>query len=68
MNRRIPISQGLKNDLYKKYFNNSEGFCVCCKREKITYQNFECGHVKSVIEGGTNEIQNLRPIWSYYSP
>jgi len=49
MSKKTPISQGLKNDLFKKYFNISEGLCVCCKREKITFQNFECGHVQSEV-------------------
>jgi 5-methylcytosine-specific restriction endonuclease McrA len=36
--------------------------CFCCKRVKITIREFHAGHIKSVKDGGGNEVENLRPI------
>ena len=36
--------------------------CLCCKKVSISNTNFEVGHVLSEHNGGTHEINNLRPI------
>ena len=36
--------------------------CLCCKKITISNTNFEVGHVLSEKNGGTHEINNLRPI------
>jgi 5-methylcytosine-specific restriction endonuclease McrA len=36
--------------------------CLCCKKVTISNTNFEVGHVLSEKNGGTLEINNLRPI------
>lgn len=36
--------------------------CLCCKKVTISNTNFEVGHVISEMNGGTHEINNLRPI------
>lgn len=36
--------------------------CLCCKKVLISNTNFEVGHVLSEKNGGTHEINNLRPI------
>jgi len=36
--------------------------CLCCKKVIISNTNFEVGHVISERNGGTHEINNLRPI------
>jgi 5-methylcytosine-specific restriction endonuclease McrA len=36
--------------------------CLCCKKVTITNTNFDVGHVISEKNGGTHEINNLRPI------
>jgi 5-methylcytosine-specific restriction endonuclease McrA len=36
--------------------------CICCKRSKIKNTDFHVGHVMSEKNGGTLEINNLRPI------
>ena len=36
--------------------------CLCCKKVTIANTNFEVGHVISEKNGGTHEINNLRPI------
>jgi hypothetical protein len=38
--------------------------CLCCKKVTITNTNFDVGHVLSEKNGGTHEINNLRPICS----
>ena len=42
--------------------NNSTGKCLVCSDEDISHTNFECGHVKSRINGGEVTVDNLRPI------
>lgn len=37
------------------------GPCHACDRE-ITQQEFECGHVVAAVKGGTNLLDNLRPL------
>ena len=36
--------------------------CLCCKKVTISNTNFDVGHVLSEKNGGTHEINNLRPI------
>lgn len=36
--------------------------CLCCKKVSIFNTNFEVGHVISEKNGGTHQIDNLRPI------
>jgi 5-methylcytosine-specific restriction endonuclease McrA len=38
--------------------------CLCCKKSIITNTDFDVGHVISEKDGGTHEINNLRPICS----
>jgi hypothetical protein len=58
---KIPIA--VKNTLWSIYYNkNLEGVCQCCKRETISKNNFDCGHVISEKNGGIVHLDNLRPI------
>ena len=41
------------------------GMCLCCASEPITVKNFDIGHVVAFSRGGSNEIENLRPICGY---
>jgi 5-methylcytosine-specific restriction endonuclease McrA len=36
--------------------------CFCCKKITIKIIDFEAGHVLSEFNGGSNEINNFRPI------
>jgi hypothetical protein len=36
--------------------------CLCCKKVTISNTGFEVGHVISEKDGGTQEVNNLRPI------
>lgn len=37
------------------------GECFCCKGV-ITRENYECGHITSRANGGSDSIENLKPI------
>lgn len=59
---RQRISKTLRNQVWRKRCNDKiEGECYCCS-EVISITNFDCGHVVSVKDGGSNDIQNLEPV------
>lgn len=61
-NKRKHIPKKVKEDVFRK--RNGEKFkgkCYVCK-DKINITNFHVGHVKSVMNGGNNNIENLEPI------
>ncbi len=61
--RRKSISKGLRDKVWIKYMKNRvQGKCYCCSIKPIHYTDFYVGHNKSVYSGGTNHINNLRPI------
>lgn len=60
---RKKIPNALRLAVWNDFAKYTE-ICFCCKREKISIANFECGHVVSVKNGGSDTIQNLRPICS----
>lgn len=61
-NYRVNIPKKMRTNLWKQYFDNSLiGKCQVCS-EEISYDVFQCGHIKSVFYGGKNEYNNLRPI------
>lgn len=47
-------------DLYEGA-ENKIGNCLCCN-DKLTYENFHCGHIMSHKNGGEISLKNLRPI------
>ena len=60
---RKPISKDLREKTWLKYMKNKTlGVCYCCGIKPIHFTDFEVGHNKSVFAGGTNHIDNLRPI------
>lgn len=60
---RKSIPKSLKNKVWDKYIGKKkgEGQCYCCAKT-IDSKDFECGHVLAVCKGGTNTLENLRPI------
>lgn len=44
--------------------NTSRGKCYCCEQRDITPFHFEAGHVKAKAIGGSDNVENLRPICS----
>lgn len=64
MSTKIPSA--IRNTVWNYYIgpDMKSGNCSCCKLEKISYVNFECGHVIAYSKGGETNIENLRPICS----
>ena len=62
-NHRITIKKPLRKKVWTTYigFFAFQGTCFVCKTP-IEFDEFQCGHVKSVFHGGQTNIDNLRPI------
>jgi hypothetical protein len=59
---RKSIPKSLKMDLWRNHFGHQfKGRCFCCKKE-IMRDNFEAGHHLSDSNGGSDSLDNLRPI------
>ncbi len=60
---RKKINKDLREKVWLKYMKNKVlGKCYCCKIKPIHFTDFEVGHNKAVSKGGSNNINNLRPI------
>ena len=62
---RESIPKTLKSSVWDKSIGKANGIgkCECCSKE-IDSKNFECGHIKSVKDGGGTDIENLKPLCS----
>lgn len=60
--KQLPAS--VRNSVWNHYIGEdiNKHRCLCCKKVLIHNRQFDVGHVISVKEGGTDEINNLRPI------
>ena len=63
--KRQAIPRTVKNNIWDKYIGTTkrEGNCYVCPK-LIKIEDFHCGHVISVNMGGSNSIDNLKPICS----
>jgi len=59
------IPKLLKNQSWDIYIGKEKGVgnCYCCNAE-IDSKHFECGHIIPASKGGSETIENLRPICS----
>lgn len=57
------ISKALRNKVWNTHIGHDKGTgeCHVCATQ-ISQQNFECGHVIAASLGGSNALDNLRPI------
>jgi 5-methylcytosine-specific restriction endonuclease McrA len=64
--KKQKIPSKVRYDVWATYIGPhiAEHKCICCKRVTIKQSDFEVGHVQSEANGGTLEINNLRPICS----
>ena len=62
--KKIVIPKAVKTTVWDTYIGHDivKHKCLCCKRSYIKNTDFHVGHVLSEKDGGTLEIQNLRPI------
>ena len=62
INYRVKIKKHLRKEVWKKRNNDKiNGECYCCSKI-IEYDDFECGHIKSVYFKGETMLSNLEPI------
>jgi hypothetical protein len=62
--RRKKIPKNIRSLVWNKYIGAdiTAAKCMCCREEKITINNWHCGHVLAEARGGDTTINNLRPI------
>lgn len=62
--RKQAIPKNVRTIVWNHYIGDDiiRHRCLCCKKVLIANTNFEVGHVLSEKNGGTHEINNLRPI------
>jgi 5-methylcytosine-specific restriction endonuclease McrA len=62
--KKAKITQAMRIVCWNTYIGEEIGKtqCVCCKTNFITQHNFQCGHVVAEANGGTVQVDNLRPI------
>jgi hypothetical protein len=63
-NIRQSVSKETKKTVWKKEYNSKKiGTCPIFKcNNQVEKEHFHCGHIISVCNGGTNSLENLRPI------
>ena len=62
--KKQTIPKNVRNIVWNHYIGEDiiKHKCLCCKKVTISNTSFEVGHVLSEKNGGTHEINNLRPI------
>lgn len=60
--KRKTLPQHLRLQVWDRHFSNKAriGRCVICNTD-IKMEAFECAHIESVANGGTNDLKNLIP-------
>ncbi len=61
--KRKKFSKIDRKTIYVQYFGSwkEDGQCQICK-STIDYENFDMGHIKSVKNGGSNLLENIKPL------
>jgi 5-methylcytosine-specific restriction endonuclease McrA len=64
--KKQKIPKSVRTHVWELYIGPhiNEHRCLCCKKTLIKITNFDVGHVVAESNGGTLEINNLRPICS----
>ena len=61
--KRSSIPKARRDELWIKYFGTSyNGRCLICDKEFKIVDNWEAGHVVPSSKGGSDNLDNLRPI------
>lgn len=63
-NASTKIPHTLRNLVWKTYASDTylSANCFCCRKNIISIDNFICGHILSRYDGGTIDLDNLRPV------
>ena len=63
--KRASLPSAVRMAVWNKHFGREAGVgeCYCCG-EQIFQQAFECGHVLAAAKGGSDAVDNLRPLCS----
>ena len=60
--KKQTIPKTVKNCLWINFFENSRiGVCQVCKREEISFNNFQACHIVAERNGGSCALDNLVP-------
>jgi 5-methylcytosine-specific restriction endonuclease McrA len=64
--KKQKIPKSVRTHVWELYIGQhiNEHRCLCCKKTLIKITSFDVGHVIAESNGGTLEINNLRPICS----
>ena len=62
--RKQTIPRTVRIDVWCKYFGDPSEKCFVCRNKNISPFNFHAGHVIAEVNGGSLEVDNLRPICS----
>jgi hypothetical protein len=60
-NKRKRIPPSIRKKVWSKHFKLIKGECFCCQKE-LYMDDFECGHIIPVKDGGQNTAENLEPV------
>lgn len=62
--KKNKIPKSIRNIVWDKHMGSEfkKGLCQCCKTERITFTNFQCGHITSEKDGGEIHVDNLIPL------
>ena len=63
--KRKNLPKAVRSQVWKAetFANSMKGKCWVCNRE-IEYDTFHCGHIIAVSKGGSDRIDNLKPVCS----
>lgn len=60
---RKAIPKKVRGEVWKKHFGTStEGSCYCCKKGLSAFDDWHVGHIVAHVNGGTDTVENLRPV------
>jgi hypothetical protein len=62
--KKMSIPHSRKTEVWNKYIGKEQGEskCLCCKERDISAREFVTGHVIPEKDGGTIDLDNLRPV------